>query len=135
MEHICTLGVDAAEFGEVAVCSGSVGTVGGLQVGLQGAGEFTQAVVGATKDILGAHALVVGAVAVEVIHKSLGQRVVEQMLTAAVALLQHRQLLSHLHAITRAPHRQPKDAQEQETIEGFFLHQPLKFLTELRACA
>ena len=99
------------------------GTVGGLVVGFEGAGEFAETVIGAAEDILGSHPLVGIAMFIEIRRQEFCQRVVEHRLTTAVLLLQRLQLLAHLRTIARATGHQPQGAQTQKTIyQAISLH-------------
>ena len=72
----------------VAIGGGGVGTIGGFVVGFEGTGQFAETVVGAAKDVFGAHPFVGRAVSVEIGHEGLGQRVVLQRNVRAVLLFQ-----------------------------------------------
>ena len=111
-----TLTINPAQYLIIAIGGGGVGTVGGFVVGFEGAGEFTEAVIGAAKDVLGTHSLVGIAMTVEVRHQGLRQGVIEHLLTAAVLLFQRLQLLAHLSPVARATGHQPQDAQAKEAI-------------------
>ncbi len=111
MKNHSTLSMNTTQHLIVAIGSGGVGTVGGFVVSLKGAGEFTEAVIGAPEDILGAHPFVGIAMFIEIRHQGLRQRVVEHLLTAAVLLFQRLQLLAHLRAIAPTTGHQPKGAQ------------------------
>ena len=80
----------------VTVGGGGIGTVGSIKVGVEGSRRLAHVGIGAAKDVVGTHALVRCAVAVEIAGEGLGQRVVRHHGVGTVLPLQLLQLLQHL---------------------------------------
>ena len=88
--------MDSAQFCKVAVGCCGIRTVGCLEIGFEGAGQFAHISIGASEDVFGTHALVGRAMPVEVGDEGFCQRVVEHRLAAVVLLLQLCQLAALL---------------------------------------
>ena len=85
---------------EVAVGSGSVGTFYGIVIALDGTGCLTKVAVGAAEDIVGTHALVGCAVAVEVVCERKGEAISSEGHVVAVLLLRLFQHAQHLFVVS-----------------------------------
>ena len=90
-----------AQFGIVAICLCSIGTIRSLQVCLKSSRCLTHIRIRPAEDIVGTHALIGSAVAVEVLHELLGQRVVGHHGVGTVLPLQLLKLDVHLTAVAR----------------------------------
>ena len=100
----------------VAVGGGGVGTVGSIKIGIDGGGSLAHVGVGAAEDVVGAHALVGIAVAVEIPDKLLGQRVVLHHAVGTVHPLQLCELPEHLLMALAAGDKQQEQHEGKNTV-------------------
>ena len=89
------------QFGIVAICLCSIGTVSSLQVCFKSSWRLPHIRIRPPQDVVGAHTLVGSAVKVEVLHEALGQRVVGHHGVGTVLPLQLLELCAYLAAIAR----------------------------------
>ena len=85
----------------VAISSSSVSIVSSIEVGIEGCRSLTHVGVCPAEDIVGTHAFVGSAVAIEILHQLLGERVVGHYGVGTVLPLQLLELGAHLTAIAR----------------------------------
>ena len=85
----------------IAISSSSIGTIRSLQVCLKSSWSLPHIGIRPSEDIVGTHALVGRAVAVEVLHEMLGERVVGHHGVGTVLPLQLLELGAHLAAVAR----------------------------------
>ena len=101
MVDITHLRIDTSQCAEVAVSSSGICLTSGIKVGIDGPWCFSHIGIRPPQNIVGTHALVGSAVAVEVLHEVLGQRVVGHHGVGTVLPLQLLELGAHLTAVAR----------------------------------